>query len=334
MQTSIVENFKERALGFWENITQKSNEDEIAGIGRERIIVFIVAFILAVCLWFMVNLSLNYTLNINLPIEKGMMPDDRALTKALPKAATVSISGEGWKLINLYNNPPPVRVDVMNQEVNLYDLVRQQLNTFSEVDVQKVQPLILSLSLEKRSSKKVPVRPVWEISFKNQYGFLGQPTVQPDSITISGAASLLNDISQWPTDTLSGSNIASDITESIDLQQNELLTLSRDKVAFSGEVAQYTEGKATVRLSTRNLPAGQNISYSPTTIAVTFDVPIEEYANIENRQLFEAYINYQQVLEDSTGFVKPNIQNISNNKHVKIRSFQPEEVAYFMVVDN
>src|SRR5699024_550556 len=129
------------------------------------------ALLLAICLWFMVNLSLNYTLNIELPIEKGMAPDDRALTKALPKTATVSISGEGWKLINLYNNPPAVKVDAMKQEINLYDRVRQQLNSFSEINIQKVQPLMLTLNLEERSSKRVPVRPVWEVSFKNQYGF-------------------------------------------------------------------------------------------------------------------------------------------------------------------
>src|SRR5699024_6695361 len=154
METSMLENIKKKVLDSWENITQKSNEDEIAGIGRERLVVFIVAFILAICLRFMVNLSQNYPLNIDIPLKKGMAPEDQALTKALPQMATVSISGEGWQLINLYNNPPPVTIDVTKQEVNLYDKVRQQLNAFSELSVQKVQPLILTLNLEERDSKK------------------------------------------------------------------------------------------------------------------------------------------------------------------------------------
>lgn len=333
METPILETFKEKLLGFWQNLIQKSSEDEMADMGRERIVVFCVSLILATCFWFMVNLSRDYTISIDLPIVMGAVPGDRAITQPLPETAEVSVSGEGWKLLSMYNNPPTVNVDVQESEINLYDQVQRQMNTVSGINIQKVQPLILTLNLEKRISKKVPVRPILDVSFESQYGFLGAPAVQPDSITISGAASLLKEITQWPTDTLSASGVSKDIMQPVALQSSQLIQLSRSRVQVNAPVSQYTEGEREVIINTRNLPAGEIINYSPSSVTVRFNVPIREYPAIEDQKLFNAYINYQQILEDSTGYVTPQIEQVAENKHIKIRSFQPKQVAYFLVLD-
>lgn len=333
MELPTPEKIKQRISEGWENLIQKSNEDEIADVGRERIVVFAISLILAICLWFMVNLSRDFNLNIDLPIIVGGMPEDRALTEDLPETATVSISGEGWKLISIYNNPPSVNLSVTSSEVNLYDQVQRQMNATSEVNVQKVQPLMLTLNMEKRVSKTVPVKPVFEVSFEQQYGFIEEPTIQPDSVRISGAASLIEDITEWSTDSLLVSDVSTNITRTVKLQESELISRSQEEVQFTGKVAQFTEGEADIDLETHNLPEGSRISYSPSSITVKYDVPVNEYADIEDEELFEAYLTYQQIEEDTTGYVKPQIEHLSDNEHIKIRSFQPKEVAYFMVLD-
>lgn len=333
MELPTPEKIKHRFSEAWENIIRKSNEDEIADVGRERIVVFAVSLILAICLWFMVNLSVDYNLNVDLPIVAGAMPEDQALAQELPQTATVSVTGEGWQLLSIYNNPPAVNVNVSNSEVNLYDQVQRQMNANSEVNVQKVQPLMLTLNLEERVSKMVPVQPVYDISFDNQYGFIEPPTTQPDSVRISGAASLIEEITAWPTDSLSITGVSDNISQTVELSKNELISLSQVEVQFSGTVTQFTEGEVSVDLETRNLPDGRNIRYSPSSITVKYNVPISEYADIENEELFEAYLTYQQIAEDSTGYITPQIDQLSNNEHIKIRSFQPEQVAYFMVLD-
>src|SRR6056297_3009595 len=104
METPKIEEIKERLLGWWQNLVKKSDEDDIAGVGRERIVVFFVALVLALSFWLMVNLSREYNLNVELPIQLGAVPTEKALVEELPEKATVSVTGEGWKLINLYNN--------------------------------------------------------------------------------------------------------------------------------------------------------------------------------------------------------------------------------------
>jgi YbbR domain-containing protein len=335
METPNIEEIKEKLLGWWQNLVKKSDEDDIAGVGRERIVVFIVAFILALSFWLMVNLSRDYNLNIDLPIQLGAVPTEKALAEELPDRATVSVNGEGWKLINLYNNPPSINIDVSDSEVNLYDQAQQQMNALPAISIQKVQPLIVTVELEDRVSKKVPVRSNVQISFEEQHDFVGSPSLEPDSVTIIGAASLVQKIDEWATDSVQLSNISADISSPISLQSTgELLSISQEDVIYNASVAQYTEGEARVAINTRDLPEGRLVSYSPSTIRVRYNVPIDEYTQIQNQNPFNAFVTYEQIQRDSTGFVTPQIEQSTNNYNIRVRTFQPRSVAYFMVLDN
>ena len=334
METPKIEEIKERLLGWWQNLVKKSDEDDIAGVGRERIVVFFVALVLALSFWLMVNLSREYNLNVELPIQLGAVPTEKALVEELPEKATVSVTGEGWKLINLYNNPPSINIDVSDTEVNLYDQVQQQMNALPALSIQKVQPLILTVELEDRVSKKVPIRSNVDVSFAQQYDFVDAPRLQPDSVTVNGAASLIEDIDDWETDSVQITDVSSDVSRVISLQSaGELMNISQTDVVYNASVAQYTEGEAQVAINTRGLPQGRLVSYSPSTITVRYDVPIDEYTQIQNQNPFGAFVTYRQIEQDSTGFVTPQIEQSTDNYHIQIRTFQPRNVAYFMVLD-
>lgn len=338
MDNSRFEEIKEKFFEGWNFLVKKSDEDDIAGMGRERIIVFIVAFILALCLWLMVNLSRDFNLNIELPIQLGTIPADKALVEELPETATVSVSGEGWTLINLYNNPPSINIDVNEEEVNLHDQVQQQMNVLASIEIQKVQPLILDVNLEDRTSKTVPVQSNVEVSFRDQYDFVDSSDINPDSVSLSGASSLLQDVEEWPTDSVHIEDVADNLSRSIPLQEpGELLQLSRDEVTYTATVAQYTEGEAKVNINTRNFPQGRLVSFSPTSITVKYDVPIDEYTELEDENpedLFNVYVDYSQIVEDSSGFLTPQIEVSTDDYHIKVRSFQPRRIAYFMILGN
>lgn len=144
----------------------------------------------------------------------------------------------------------------------------------------------------------------------------------------------MGEINSWPTDTIRVQSISDNFTQEVSLKSSRLISLSRSEVQLHGEIVQFTEGERKVNLDTRNFPSGRSISYSPSTITVKYRVPIDEYANAQDEKLFEAYLTYQQIMEDSTGYIRPNVEQISDNEYVRIRSFQPEEVAYFMVLDD
>lgn len=335
MEKSNSEDFKDKLVSAWDNAIKRPEEESMAEMGREQIVVFIVSLLLALCLWLLVNLSRDYNLNVSLPITLGAVPEDQALKEDLPENATVSIMGEGWQLINIYNNPPSVNVDVTDAEINLYSQVQQQMSTQHDVNVQKVQPLILTLDLEERVSKKIPVKPIINVNFEEQYGFIGNQSLEPDSIMISGAKSLVADIEAWPTDTVSLNGISRNISRTIELQSSSnLISLSHSNVMFNASVAQFTEGETEVAIETRNLPEGRNVSYSPSSVVVRYDVPINEFPQVQDLNPFDAYVTYSQLQEDSTGFITPQIEVTEGEKfNIKIRSLQPRRVSYFMVLN-
>ena len=126
------------------------------------------------------------------------------------------------------------------------------------------------------------------------------------------------------------------MSRSVPLQQpGELLELSLDEVNYHAPVAQYTEGEAKVSVKTRNFPQGRMVSFSPSSITVKYDIPIEEYTELEDENpenLFNVYVDYSQIVEDSSGFLTPQIEVSTDEYHIKIRSFQPRRIAYFTIL--
>jgi YbbR domain-containing protein len=312
-----------------------SDEDEVTFLRREKVIVFVGAYITAVALWFIVNLSSSYSINVNLPIEPGNVPEDMALLEELPEFVQAGVSGDGWQLLSLYNDPPTVVINIENEEVNLFDQVRQRLSYLQDIDISKVQPLMIQIEMESKISKKIPVVLNTDIDFQNRYGMIGEPVISPDSITVTGAASRIEDMREWVVrDTLRLKEVRNDISRVITLREDTgVIELSDTEINYVADVSEFTEGETAVYIKTRGLPRGQNVTYNPASLTITFDVPIEQYADVENLQPYEAYVSYSKILEDSTGYVTPDIELIETEYELRLRNFKPKAVAYFTVIN-
>lgn len=311
------------------------NEDDARAARRERVAVFVVAYIMAMSLWFIVNLNGDYNININVPIETGSIPDDMALIEDLPEFVQVEVTGDGWKLVNLFNNPPSVLVDITEGEVNLFEQVRQRFTVEQDVSVLKVQPFAVNIALEPKISKKIPIRLNTDIEFMTRYGLIGEPQLVPDSLSITGAVSQVADISEWViADTLVLRNVRDDISSIIPISpENPLIIPSIEEVTYTANVSEFTEGETSVYIRTRGLPRGQIINYNPSAVRIRFDVPLEQFAEVQNIRPYEVYVPYSEIQEDSTGFVTPDIELITTQYQIRLRSFQPKAVAYFSVLD-
>jgi len=82
-----------------------SPDQDTRAMRRERVAVFIVAYLMAISLWFIVNLNGDYRITVNIPVEAGAVSPNMALVDGLPELLEVEVSGDGWKLRNIYNNP-------------------------------------------------------------------------------------------------------------------------------------------------------------------------------------------------------------------------------------
>ncbi|OAN61851.1 hypothetical protein A8B79_05365 [Balneola sp. EhC07] len=336
MSDNPIQNIKDRILSYVKKGTKPGEDDDDGKlVTKESALVFVFAYVIAISLWFAVNLNGIFNITVNMPLEVGDIPNDLALTDNLPEFVEVSLTGTALPLINLYNNPPSIPVDVDESEVNLFNQVRQQMNSYQEVEVSKVEPILVSVNLENKITKKVPVRINWDFEFESRFGLINDPVISPDSITVTGAASQMNEVTEWVIDdTLQISGIKDDISEVVSItNDNPLLSISLNELSLTANVSEFTEDEVSVYIRTRNLPRGQNITYNPSSIVIKYDVPLEQFSEIQNETPYVVYVPYRKILEDETGFVTPDIELIATKYALKLRSFQPKAVAYFSVVD-
>ncbi len=336
----MADNYFKKIQDWLTSVAKKGTKpgtEEIQAVfaKKERIFVFAMAYIIALSMWLIVNLNGIFNITIKMPVAIGNIPDDLALTDDLPEFVEVSLSGTALPLISLYNNPPSVSIDVEASEVNLFNQVRQRMNTIQEVEVVKVEPILVKVELEKKATKKIPILLQSELAFENRFGLISSPELVPDSIEITGAVSQLRLIQNWVLkDTLKLSGIRDDIQETIAIKnENSLITTSLEEVRYIANVSEFTESEVSVLIKTRDLPRGESITYNPASITIKYDVPLEQYAEIARVRPYEVYVQYSKIEEDLTGFVTPDIELVTPQYVLKLRSFQPKAVAYFSVLD-
>jgi len=316
-------------------VDRNQEDEEAAYMTREKILVFGISFILAFCLWFIVNLSRDFNITIQLPLEIGNVPEEMALTSDPPTAASVGITGEGWKLISLYNNPPRIVLDVEEENVDLFQKVQQQVSILSEVNITMVDPLNLNLSLEEKVYKQVPVDVLVNINTRERFGIVGEPVTNPDTVTISGASSIVENIENVTTRALDLENVRDGREIELEIDNPAPgVSVSPQRISYIFEVAEFTEGEVRIPIQIRNLPPGGAVTYNPSTIVVRYGVPVDQYTEVQNTRPFSAYVDYSTIEDDTTGLVIPQVERVDDVYNVTLRSFQPRTVSYFRILED
>jgi len=321
-----------RAFFSWDSASKSDATDSSHFENREKIIAFSVALFFALCLWFIVNLSRDFNVTIQVPIVLSNLPSDVTISSEIPETASVVLTGEGWNLISVYTNPPRVLVNAESDEVNLAEQLRSQVGAFSDLNIVQVRPTQLFIQKERRVSRKLPIRNRTTIRFTDQFGQLSDPVLSPDSVTVSGAESILDELEYWDTVDTELTNINQSIDRAIQLQSMTGVSLEPSTVNLSMEVAEFTEAEIRVPIRTRNLPSGRAVSYNPSSILVRYDVPIHQFSEVQGVRLFNAFVDYSLIEEDDLGTISPDLEIVDNDFNVRIRSFQPPRVSYFRIV--
>lgn len=300
---------------------------------REKVTVSVVAYGLALILWFMVNMDREFSITVDVPVMLGELPARKALVQNIPSRVQATVSGPGWKLMNFQSNLPMLVLDVRHEQVDVLTTLRDLTASVDGVTIQRVQPFMLTVRLDDRVLRRVPVESRLEIGFRNRYDQIGPARVYPDSVDLSGAKSVVDTVRFWPTVRREIQNVRDSLDLTLPLAEPPAyLQISHSAVRLEVGVSEFTEGEVRVPIRTRGNPRNRDVVYSPTTVTVKYDVPIEEYTRSLTQNLFAAYVPYGATMRDSTGFVVPQIERTESVFNVRIRSVQPRAVAYYHIV--
>ncbi|GAB5521956.1 MAG: hypothetical protein RhofKO_42070 [Rhodothermales bacterium] len=264
--------------------------------------------LVSVLAWFMFSLQRSYTTVVQMPTRVVNLPENQALRNPAPTAISVQMQGSGLELIQIRSRPPVLELDAVGDQIVLDEtLLDLQLN------VTGISPRVIDLDKERRVTKAVPVYLDADITLPPTFGYLVAPRMMPDSILISGAASIVNPIRAWPTERFEIVGLRDSIRMQVALADtlSGLVMREANEVEVAAHAVEFTEGSRQLEVrveGTTNIGGRPPVELDPSSIIVRYRVPLAQYNAARQANDFFATVTLDEIQRDTTGRVTPQIQ--------------------------
>ncbi len=285
---------------------------------------------LAVLLWVIVTLSSNFYTSVYLPVRVHLSDSTLAVSSISKRYVIVGIQGEGWVLSGYYwggnrylDVYPESKVGA--QLITTRDLIKKEKLFTSETNVINITPEVISISLEKKISKKVFIKPNLQLSFAEKYNLVEKPKVIPEKILIKGPASVLKKIDTVNTEKIILDELKDSLTVQAKVRLPKYVESSVRKVSISLNVQKIVDKQIKdVEITVKGLPRGAELIIFPTKVNVNVRGGIEILGKMDDNDV-GAYVLYGEAFRDTTGAVKPKI---AVPHGVEVLSVLPDRIEY------
>ncbi len=282
---------------------------ELLNISGRDLAVFLLALLLAFSTWLIHNLSLNYNDYLTAAVIAQCNLEGRSDQSINSSEVVARCRASGYRAISSHiraNRKRPVTVSfdpsiMKHQRDDLFYVLSTDLTEYGHLIYgEGVTPeYFVSDTLFFRfpavAHKKVPVVPVYSISFADQHMGDGDLKVVPDSVTVYGESYRLESIDRVLTDHIKYTSLSSDIQGMVDLEGIRNVRMSVDEVHYLLDVTRYVEISRTLPINVINLPMDKKLQTLPSLAKVsaklTFPLVDGEYGNLELVVDYNDYVN-------------------------------------------
>lgn len=316
-----------------------------ADVGKERKLpVFLFFVLIAIFFWLMIALTKNYTSSLNYPVVYVNLPEDKVVVNELPRNLKLEVLSNGFKLIeyHLRFSKDPVVIDYQGDfskttsadgsemiisSSSLIDMIDPQLG--SELDVIDIRPRIIHLNFSERISKKIPVRPDFEFTIARQHQLSDSISIQPDSVVISGPATILNNFQFVETEKLVLNDLQEDYSQLVTLKalENVDITLDPNQIRVFVNIEKFTEGQQEILLEPINLNPEFTVRLIPDRIKIKYLVGLSRYESI-TPEMFRAIVDLKNIENEPRSNLKVDITKAP--VFVQVVDIQPPRVDYIL----
>ena len=255
-----------------------------SGINGRDLAVFLLSLLLAFSIWISHNLSLQYSSVVSVPVIALSNIEGHQAESSNTSPVVARCRTTGYRLLrkNRMSRRGQLRVyfspDDLHQEgEDLYYITSNELSGyFSEIFGDNVQlESFVSSRVQFRfpdeNHKTVPVQAVSVVGFKPQYMALGGMKIVPDSVVVYGEPLHLQNIDRVVTETITLQNLSSGAHGMARLEAPKGgIRLSVSEVSYALDVTRYVELHREVKVGTRNVPAGRDLTVYPSVVDVVF----------------------------------------------------------------
>ena len=291
------------------------------------------AFLVAVLFWLFVVLNNTFITTMSVPLRIVNLPVDVAISNPLPENVEVSFSGSGWQLIiltlkrNLFFDLPGQRIH-SDRIVYPNRYLSEALKLPANVVAVRVFPEALEIDVDLFLRKIVPVRVVLDsLTFKEDFGLSGPIMVEPDSITLMGAEKVIRRISSWPTVRRGYQQLSMSVADEV-LPADSLpgiVRFTRDPLKLVIPVEQMADMPfRNIKITIRGAPVERQVLLEKSAIDVYVRGGVSLLSQLTADE-FSASVDYQSILDDTTGTVTPAVRIPSGLLFLKT---EPSRIKY------
>jgi len=272
--------------------------------------VFSFFLLLSFIFWFLNALSKDMTGMIDYPVRYFNFPENRALVNELPDYLRLQVNGPGYSIVqakigghrghlNIDLDKASIKVQEDRAKLRFYILsysLREQLSDQLRTDfsVFSIEPDTIHFEFDLISKRVVPVVPDIEISTQRQYFVHGDILCSPDSVEISGPATIVDTIKAVYTKYHSFSQLNKNETRILGLKSISKISFSERRTEVNIPVEQFTEAVLEIPVIGLNIPDTVNIRFFPDIVTLQCIVALSDYNNIKDSPI-EAVVDLKDM---------------------------------------
>lgn len=277
---------------------------------------FTIALTFAVLFWLLIKLSKEYKTVVSFPIEYVKLPQDKIIQQEPLKKLDIQIKATGFRLIGLRILNRKITLDATKlkrkSRTNYYFLLQNQL---LEIQEQITKNYVLDyfvqdsvfLNLGTLTTKKVPIKGDFNISYKLGYHLMEEIRITPDSVLVSGPKEQIDTLSYMYLEKLTLNDVSKSIASTLTIKEvASTINFSVKKALVFGEIDRFTEGIIEVPFEIINAPDSIAINTFPTSLRVVFQSGLTNFNKV-NTSSFKVVCDYMQSSNNNLNYLIPKV---------------------------
>jgi hypothetical protein len=298
----------------------------------KKLPIFAFAFVFSFLVWLSVNLGNTFQTTIDLPIVIENLRPIQAIASPLPPHVTLRVQGTGWQLINTFLTPNlhyTIDFGSMTRRDTIFTFknVAERINAPKDLVIFETYPETVVVRLDQKISKSIRLQPELTASYREGFDRVGSVLVEPESITVTGARSVLSALNTWKTIPVTLKDINTPVSVNIPIADSLInqVTLSHTSARMYFDVQPIAEKTIdNIPVEVNQIPGTRNVVLIPPTVSIIIRSGVNAVAPLTEKD-FYAFVDYKSILLDTSGFVQPIILGPEN---IKIVNQQPEKIQY------
>ena len=301
---------------------------------QRSLYIVIFSTLFGVLAWVSVTMREDYENTVAVPFVLQEIPPGMAVQTPLPHTLQLRFRGEGWRLAGvLLGRAPVITLSAASLPSSRRPLT---FNDFADhislapgVRLLDVKPDSLRIELGTSVRKRVPVVLDCLASFREGYGQVGPTSVAPDSVTLTGAETVLRGLDSWKTERRVFENIRGSLDAEVPLASADPFEIAFSvpavRIAISVEpFAEKIIPGLPVQVSA--VPANREVILIPPRIEIVVRAGIRQLSVLSATD-FRVETSYTEIAADSTGAIDAEVACPAG---VQLVTKRPDHLQYIV----